>query len=139
MASTNTQAAEALYPALSTFHAVQGHALKSIRQVSIEGSLEKLIFDFGSVFLTVKANEDDDTVGLSVLPPDQLTIEGHDVADVQPWRDFIGRSFGWGWLIMNQQGYIDGVLLGFDGIDPQLLLNVVASSIKVSRIVRESL
>ncbi len=42
-------------------------------------------------------------------------------------------------LIMNQQGYIDGLLIGFDGIEPQVLLNVVASSIKVSQITRASL
>ncbi len=134
MPSTNAQAAEALYPILSAFHAVQGHALRRIQQVILEGSLASLTFDFGSMFLTAKANEDDDTVDIAISPSNQLATDGTDVSGVQPWSDFIGRSFGWGWLIVNQQGYNDGVLLSFDGIDPQLLLNVIASSIKVSRV-----
>ncbi len=138
MSLTNKHAAEALYPTLSTFHAVQGHTLKGVRQVFVEGSLERLTFDFGSVSLTATANEDDDTVNISLLSADQLTKDEQDVSNVEPWKEFIGRSFGWGWLIVNQQGYVDGVLLGFDGIDPQLLINVIASSIKVGRIARIS-
>lgn len=137
MSLTSTQAAEVLYPTLSAFHAVQGHALKSVRQVLVEGSLERLAFDFGSVILTAMADENDDTMSVSVLTSDQLPRH-EDVSDGQPWREFIGRTFGWGWLIMNQQGYIDGLLIGFDGIEPQVLLNVIASSIKVSRISRIS-
>jgi len=44
------------------------------------------------------------------------------------------KSFGWGWLTINQQGYIDGDMLSFAGITPRLLITVVASSLKVSGI-----
>ena len=140
MASVSMQAAEALYPTLSVFHAAQGHPLKSVCQVLDEGSLQKLILDFGAVLLTVTANEDDDTVDLAAVSADQSTLklDGQDISSLEPWTEFIGRSFGWGWLIMNQQGYIDGVLLSFSGLDPQLLMNVIASSIKISQIARLS-
>lgn len=134
MSLATTHAAEALYPTLSAFHAVQGHALQAVREISIEGSLERVVLHFGSIILTARANEDDDTIEISVMPSDRLTVEGQDVSNVRPWRDLIGRSFGWGWLTMNQQGYVDGASFGFDGIAPQVLLNVVASSIKISRI-----
>ncbi len=32
---------------------------------------------------------------------------------------------------MNQQGYMDSVMLSFDGIEPQILLQAIASSIVV--------
>jgi len=90
-----------------------------------------------ALYFTARAEENDDTVTVSILPSNQLTMD-EDVSGGEPWREFIGRSFGWGWLIMNQQGYIDGLLIGFDGIEPAVLLNVLASSIKISRIVRVS-
>src|SRR5262249_54880039 len=53
------------------------------------------------------------------------------------WRPFIGKPFGWGWITVNQQRYCDGALLGFQDIAPAIFLEVVASSIEVSRIVSE--
>jgi hypothetical protein len=50
------------------------------------------------------------------------------------WREFVGQPFGWGWAVMNQQGYSDGVLLSFGGVTPQVLLEVIASSLKTHRI-----
>jgi hypothetical protein len=35
---------------------------------------------------------------------------------------------------VNQQGYLDGVLLSFGGVIPQLLITVVASSLKTRKV-----
>jgi hypothetical protein len=48
----------------------------------------------------------------------------------KPWRGFIGEPFGWGWITINQQDALDGILISFAGITPQLMLNVMASSIE---------
>jgi hypothetical protein len=50
----------------------------------------------------------------------------------EPWRNLIGQAFGWGWITINQQDALDGILLSFDGIIPLVMLNVIASSIKES-------
>jgi Family of unknown function (DUF6334) len=131
--STKLRTAEALYPFLSAFHAVSDRTLRAVRHVVRDGSLERVILDCGSVCLVFFADENDDTISIAV--EDTRACErGSDQIDVGEspvWRDFVGKSFGWGWLIVNQQGYCDGALLSFGGIVPQLLLNVIASSIKV--------
>lgn len=136
MTTTKVKAAEALFPLLSTFHEVNGLSLKAVRQEAEEGSLVGLVLDFGSKVLVVKADADDDTVEFwvtssSVTEPKK----GTEASSENPWREFIGREFGWGWVSVNQQGYLDGIVLSFGGVIPQLLITVVASSLKVLDVV----
>ncbi len=65
--------------------------------------------------------------------PSRLTSLRHQ----QPWRGLIGKAFGWGWLTLNQQGYCDGALLSFGDLNPRILLQVIASSIVCSAVIRE--
>ena len=100
--------------------------------VYTEGSLDKLIFNFGQISLIVTADENDDSIDIAAAgttePPH---VVGVDKSQLHPWNNIIGKPFGWGWVTVNQQGYCDGLLLGFGGIFPQIVLNVIASSIKV--------
>ncbi|MGB9468286.1 MAG: DUF6334 family protein, partial [Candidatus Acidiferrum sp.] len=57
-----------------------------------------------------------------------------DASESEPWGSFIGKPFGWGWIIINQQGYCDGILLRVSGITQVMFLNVVASSIDESKV-----
>jgi hypothetical protein len=84
---------------------------------------------FGEMSFTVKAREDDDTVEFWTEET-AAVIAGIDASKSQPWCGLIGKPFGWGWVAINQQGYCDGILLSFGGIDPQVMLNVIASSTK---------
>ena len=62
-----------------------------------------------------------------------------DVSSNEPWVNFIGKVFGWGWITLNQQGYCDGVLLSFEQVVfPEVALNVIASSIKVGVVTKVS-
>ncbi len=136
MAIVKTKVAEALSPMLSGFHSVSGQSLRSIKQVFTEGSLDRFILDFGPKSLVVIADEDDDSIDVELMNTCDLHIvDGIDASQMEPWKDFIGKSLGWGWITVNQQGYCDGVLLSFGGIVPQVMLNVAASSIKAGVIV----
>lgn len=129
---SKTTAAEALYPTLSVFHSVSGHPLKGVWQIRAQGSVEKLVLGFGAQVLVVTADANDDSLDVDVAASaDFQDADRVDVSDVAPWDAYAGKSFGWGWIAINQQGYCDGMLLSFEGIIPQLILNVVASSIKV--------
>jgi hypothetical protein len=50
----------------------------------------------------------------------------------------IGEAFGLGWITTNQQDALNGILLSFGGIRPQVMLNLVASSIVESVIHKSS-
>lgn len=135
MTTAKTQAAEALFPMLSAFHSISDLPLQAVWQTLTEGSLDRFVFDFGPKALIVFADENDDSIELSVSETrDFLNEGGVDVSQMEPWASLIGASFGWGWLTINQQGYCDGLLLAFAGIVPQIVLNVIASSIKVGTI-----
>jgi hypothetical protein len=49
----------------------------------------------------------------------------------KPWKKYVGKECGWTWLAWNQQGYLDSVLISFEGIEPNVLLNTIGSSIEI--------
>ena len=132
---TKTRAGESLTPMLAAFHSITDRSLQAVWQVYAESSLEKLILDFGQKSLVVVADENDDSIDISVEDTTGLRSGGIvNGSHREPWTNLLGKRFGWGWMTVNQQGYCDGLLLSFDGIVPQVLLNVIASSIKVGAI-----
>ncbi len=134
-ATSKIRAAEALRPTLDAFHPIHDKPLRAVWQVWTEGSLERVALDFGPVWLVVTADESDDSIDITALAAVDLREHGGvDASRLEPWKGFIGKPFGWGWVTVNQQGYCDGLLLSFGGIVPQLFLNVIASSIKLSAV-----
>jgi hypothetical protein len=134
---------DSLHEALSCLQAIDDvrradeFALRAVWYIHAEGCLERVVFTFGTIFLSVAANDDDDTVKVWTSGrADFDTAQASDVTQSRPWSSFVGKSLGWGWVTVNQQGYCDGMMLSFAGIQPQVCLNVVASSVKVSEINR---
>ncbi len=135
MTTVKTRAAEALAPMLSAFHSISDQSLQAVWHVYTDGSLDKLVLDFSRVSLTVVGDEDDDSIDIAATETADLrNAGGVDGSHLEPWNRLIGKPFGWGWVTVNQQGYCDGLLLSFGGIVPQIALNVIASSIKISTI-----
>ncbi len=94
-----------------------------------EGCVARVILDFDQLSLIIEARPEDDTVEIRTEEVNPIGKAGVDASNSDLWSSFIGKQFGWGWATINQQGYCDGVLLSFGGITPQVMLNVVASSI----------
>ena len=133
--TTVKTAAVALAPMLSAFHSIGDQALQAVWRVDTDGTLDRLVFDFGRVSLVVVAKENDDSIDISAADTSGLSSAGSvDGGHTEPWNHLVGKSFGWGWVTVNQQGYCDGLLLSFGGIVPQIFLNVIASSIKIRAI-----
>jgi len=135
MKDVKTEVAKTLAPLLDCFHRVSGQILRAVWRVVVDGSVERVLLDFDQISLVVEADPNTDTVELWAEDKTKIrAADRMDASDSPTWRSVMGRSFGWGWITMNQQGYCDGVLLSFDGITPQIMLNVTASSIKESKI-----
>ena len=134
MADRKKRAAAALWPVLSAFQGIEDQRLQAVWHVFQEGSLHEVVLKFESVSLAAMAASDD-SIGLDLTRHQSGNSDGVDVSELDPWRAFIGKPFGWGWITMNQQGYCDGILLSFEEVAfPELVLNVVAASIKIGRI-----
>ena len=125
---------EALFSVLSEFHKIEDATLRAVRHVWTEDSLDRIILDFGSRCLVIAADQNDDTVDISVATTIEERCAGDDSSHSAAWASLLGKKFFWGWVTVNQQGYCDGVLLSFDGIKPQIFLNVIASSFNISSI-----
>jgi Family of unknown function (DUF6334) len=135
MTTVKRRTAEAIAPMLSAFHAIGDQHLRGVWHVYTEGSLDRMILDFGQISLVVVADENDDSLNITAVETGDLCgMGGVDGSRLEPWINLIGKPFGWGWVTVNQQGYCDGLLLSFGGIIPQVVLNVMSSSIKVGTI-----
>lgn len=129
------KAAKALYEPLSVFHVIAEKTLKHVRLISTDDTSDKLILDFGEKLLIVIADQDDDSVDLSAVESNHYHyLDSVDQTHLSPWCNCVGRVFGWGWITINQQGYCDGILLSFEGIDPSVIINVMASSFRIGTI-----
>ena len=125
-----------LQPLLLRFHEISGKSLRSVWRVYDENNLDKIVLEFEQNTLVVEADADDDTIIFRIVNSSDLNTEGWvDAGHSEPWNRFIGEVFGWGWITVNQQDALDGILLSFGGITPQVMLSVMASSIKESLIV----
>lgn len=106
--------------------------LEEVWQRVEDGCRERIALKFTTGVLTFAADADDDTAEAACQDVETFDPAGMDRADgLAPWASLIGRLFGWGWAAINQQGYPDGVLLSFDGLQPWVLLVAAASSLRV--------
>ena len=125
-----------LQPLLLRFHQISGESLRFVWRVYDENDLDKIVLEFDQNTLIVEADAYDDTIVFRVVQNGDFNTEGWiDAGHSEPWSRFIGEVFGWGWITINQQDALDGILLSFDGITPQVMLSVMASSIKESLII----
>jgi hypothetical protein len=123
---------EALSPFLALFAQIHGSLLKEVRQVKEYGDVVEISLQFDSIRLSIRAVGDDDTIDLSLEEP---IATGELISQQQPWVGNVGKPTGWNWVMINQQGYLDGVLLSFGEVIPEIVITVVASELKVNKIV----
>jgi hypothetical protein len=118
--------------ATSTFLSFGGLCIESVWCERVDDCLEKIMLKFETEALVIKAVADDDSVQLFRVPNGELAqLLQHAEPPPCVFAKYVGQEFGWGWIAVNQQNYLDGVLLSFNGIVPNLLLNVIASSLHV--------
>ncbi len=130
-----TVIAEAAVPAMSAFELLGSDPLQAVRYFTIEGSLDRIVLDFGPHSIVIAADFKDDSLGFTIVDPQTNDDpKGVDVTNSQPWASLLGKPFVWAWMAVDQRGYIDGLLISFSGMIPQVLLTVVASSIKVASV-----
>jgi hypothetical protein len=118
---------------LDAFQSIENERLSKVLWRNREDSPDALWLIFERLTVLIQANGDDDTI--SVVAGEKLEVgECTDLSSSSFWQSFLGQPFGWGWVATNQQGYRDAVLLSFGGLTPQVMLEVIASSMKIHRI-----
>jgi hypothetical protein len=115
----------------AALNASEPEVLASVHEQWLDGCRTAILLTFSTKQMMLQANADDDTLSIMTLPVDEPVREWRRVDAQSPWDRWVGETFGWGWLTINQQGYCDGALLSFGGIEPSMLVNVVASSLNI--------
>lgn len=117
---------------LQPFLQAQGRQLTAVLS-NDTGEGEEMLLAFGADALIFRCNEDSDAISVTFEPIPDLE-DADDLTTDPAWSRFIGKELFTGWLMQNQQGYADGALLSFDGVVPEVGLNVVAAAFEVLEI-----
>jgi hypothetical protein len=114
------KAAYALYPLGAPFSHAEGLELLGVRQICEDGATRLLafLFDSGSFVVTAVA-----VTGSIDLTFEKDGISGEHVTNDSPWSSFVGLSAAGSWLAVDQQGYLNCLLLAFgDSAVPQVAI-----------------
>lgn len=108
------------------------YVLNYVLERIVHGCRDELVLDLGDSFLRFGVDIDTDTITSRFEPcPFRAKKSYKSIGSSRPWKTWLGKQCGWTWLAVNQQGYLDSVLMSFDGIEPNVLLQTIASSIEV--------
>jgi len=113
------------------------YVLKDVLEKVVYGCRDEIILNLEDCYLRFGVDIDTDTLTSKFQPSPFRAAKGYtSVRSAEPWKKLVGKECGWTWLAVNQQGYLDSVLVSFDGIEPNVLLQTIASSVEVFRVVR---
>jgi Family of unknown function (DUF6334) len=108
------------------------YRLHDVFEKIVDGCRDEIVLDFGDSFLRFSVNADTDTIVGKFHGGTVVAKRGYrSIRSAAPWRQYLNKECGWTWLAINQQGYWDTILISFDAVVPNILLNVMASSIYV--------
>lgn len=121
---------DALHPALVPDRE-EGYRLVGVYETVVDECRVELILAFDGGTLTLRADPDFDTVESRFDPPGLESKAGRQPCSGTAFDRFVGAELGWSWLAVNQQGYCDTAMLSFNGVVPNVMAHVIASSIDV--------
>jgi hypothetical protein len=108
------------------------YVLKNVFEKIADGCRDEVVLDFGDSCLRIGVDINTDTLVLRFRSmPFRPTKRWVSLRSAEPWKKCDGKECGWTWLAVNQQGYLDTVLISFDGIVPTVMLQAIASSVEV--------
>lgn len=114
------------------------YVLRDVYERMIEGCRGELVLQWDGGYLVFRADSDTDSLETEFHEGAFASSDEYrSLRSCKPWSRCVGKSCGWTWLAVDQEGYWDSALLSFDGIIPCVLLNVTVSSINVFSIVPE--
>jgi hypothetical protein len=108
------------------------YILRDVLQKVVHGCRDQLVLDLGECCLRFGVDVDTDTItGEFQSTPFRARKGFASVRADAAWKEHVGKECGWTWFGWNQQGYRDSVLISFNGIEPNVLLQTMASSIEI--------
>jgi hypothetical protein len=108
------------------------YVFKNVFEKTTNGCRDEIVLDLGEGGLRIGVDINYDTLLFRFQSrPFKPTGRWVSLRNSEPWKKHVGQECGWTWLAVNQQGYLDTMLISFDGIEPSIMLQAIASSIEV--------
>jgi hypothetical protein len=108
------------------------YCLHDVHEKIADRCRDEIVLDFGDSCLSFVVEPEFDTIDCRFRKTPFIAKRGYRrVGGESPWAKWVDKPCGWTWLAVNQQGYWDTVLISFDAVVPNVLLNVMASSLYV--------
>jgi Family of unknown function (DUF6334) len=120
-------------------HAGTLRQVKYLLDIESPDSLEAIVLIFENRILTVSVFAEEDTIELQDCEP--LIGASNNLIDLlnnNLWSLAIGKALRWGWVLINQQGYLDAIQFEFANnvSDNSVIIQLVAvaSNLKVYKL-----
>ena len=108
------------------------YRLHDVFEKVVDGCRDEIVLDFGDSCLRFSVDADTDSIMGRFQGTKFSAKRGYQsIISSALWRPYLEEECGWTWLAINQQGYWDTILISFDAVVPNILLNVMASSVYV--------
>jgi Family of unknown function (DUF6334) len=108
------------------------YILKNVFEKIVHGCRDEIVLDLGDCCLRIGVDINYDTLLFRFQSrPFRHTKGWVSLRNLEPWKKCTGKECAWTWLAVNQQGYLDTALISFDGIEPSIMLQGIASSVEV--------
>ena len=84
----------------------------------------------------VSVNIDTDEVIVRAYPDASALDSSLEWKNIDTLKEYVGYELGWCWIARNYLGYADTFMLSFAGIEPEVTLVGMASSLHIYRLTR---
>ena len=124
------------------WESVQGQLVVSIEGANLQldqvarSRCEDLALRLEQGVVHVSVNIDTDEVIVRAYPDASALDGSKEWKNIDILKEYVGYELGWCWIARNYLGYADTFMLSFAGIEPEVALVAMASSLHVYRLTR---
>ena len=124
------------------WESVQGQRVVSIEGTNLQldqvarTQCEDLALHLERGVVHVCVNADTDEVIVRAYPDASALDSSREWKHIDTLKEYVGYELGWCWIARNYLGYADTLMLSFAGIEPEVALVGMASSLHIYRLTR---
>ena len=124
------------------WESVHGHRVLSIQGTNLQldqvarSQCEDLALHLEQGIVHVSVNAHTDEVIVRAYPHGSALDNSKEWKNIDTLKEYIGYELGWCWIARNYLGYADTFMVSFAGIEPEVALVAMASSLYVYRLTK---
>jgi hypothetical protein len=124
------------------WESVQGRRVTAIQGTNLRldqvatSKCDELALHLEQGVVHVSVNPDTDEVIVRAYPDASALTHALEWKNIDALKEYVSYELGWCWIARNYLGYADTFMLSFAGIEPEVALVGIASSLYIYRLTR---